>query len=145
MFCLIYTRWQLVAFASVLYLALLFGSTYADTLPLTKLRAAESQRAGNAINAILRHVWAAEIMGVGGRTYSFTYGLFKAGKDQYLVSSFRSAESCRPDECAWTVQRLTPFHEIAASGHPFTACGAINQVDVMEGKLTICGQDVDLP
>ena len=129
---------------AVLSSALLTSSAYADPLTLTKLRAPESQDPANGIGIIMRDVWAAEIKAVGERAYNFSYGLFKAGDAQYLVSSFRSAE-CRPDECTWSVQRLTPSYEVAASGQPFTACGAINQLDVTDGRLTICGKAVELP
>jgi hypothetical protein len=126
-------------------MVLLTSSAYADPLTLTRLRAPESQEPSNGIGLIMRDVWASEIKAVGERAYSFSYGLFKAGDAQYLVSSFRSAESCRPDECTWSVQRLTPSYEVAASGKPFTACGALNQLDVKGGRLTICGTEVDLP
>lgn len=131
--------------AAALSSILVTSSAYADPLTLTKLRAPESQDPKNGIGTIMRDVWADEIKAVGGRAYSFSYGLFKAGSAQYLVSSFRSAESCRPDECTWSVQRLTPSYEVATSGKPFTACGALNQLDVTEGRLTICGTEVDLP
>ncbi|MBP8278428.1 MAG: hypothetical protein KAX55_16205 [Propionivibrio sp.] len=131
--------------AAALSSILVASSAHADPLTLTKLRAPESQDPKNGIGTIMRDVWADEIKAVGGRAYSFSYGLFKAGSAQYLVSSFRSAESCRPDECTWSVQRLTPSYEVAASGKPFTACGALNQLDVTEGRLTICDKPVDLP
>lgn len=131
--------------AAALSSILVASSALADPLTLTKLRAPESQDPSNGIGIIMRDVWADEIKAVGERAYSFSYGLFKAGSAQYLVSSFRSAESCRPDECTWSVQRLTPSYEVAASGKPFTACGALNQLDVTEGRLTICGTEVDLP
>lgn len=131
--------------AAALLSILVASSAHADPLTLTKLRAPESQDPKNGVGTIMRDVWADEIKAVGERAYSFSYGLFKAGDAQYLVSSFRSAESCRPDECTWTVQRLTPSYEVAASGQPFTACGAINQLDVTEGRLTICGKPVELP
>ena len=138
-------RWRSIFSAAFLSSALITSSAYADPLTLTKLRAPESQDPSNGIGIIMRDVWAAEIKGVGERAYSFSYGLFKAGDAQYLVSSFRSAESCRPDECTWAVQRLTSSYEVAASGQPFTACGALNQLDVTDGRLTICGTEVDLP
>lgn len=131
--------------AAALSSIIVTSSAYADPLTLTKLRAPESQDPKNGIGTIMRDVWADEIKAVGERAYSFSYGLFKAGSAQYLVSSFRSAKSCRPDECTWSVQRLTPSYEVAASGKPFTACGALNQLDVTEGRLTICGTEVDLP
>ena len=131
--------------AAVLSSILVTSSAYADPLTLTKLRAPESQDPKNGIGTIMRGVWADEIKTVGERAFSFSYGLFKAGDAQYLVSSFRSAESCRPDECTWSVQRLTPSYEVAASGQPFTACGALNQLDVTEGRLTVCGKAVELP
>ncbi|WP_353392793.1 hypothetical protein [Brucella sp. NBRC 14130] len=131
--------------AAALSSILVTSSAYAEPLTLTKLRAPESRDPKNGIGTIMRNVWADEIKAVGGRAYSFSYGLFKAGSAQYLVSSFRSAESCRPDECTWSVQRLTPSYEVATSGKPFTACGALNQLDVTEGRLTICGTEVDLP
>ena len=137
--------WRSIFSAAFLSSALITSSAYADPLTLTKLRAPESQDPKNGIGTIMRDVWADEIKAVGERAYSFSYGLFKAGSAQYLVSSFRSAESCRPDECTWSVQRLTPSYEVAASGKPFTACGALNQLDVTEGRLTICGTEVDLP
>ena len=34
---------------------------------------------------------------------------------------------------------------VAASGKPFTACGALNDLDVTDGRLTICGKGADLP
>ena len=131
--------------AALLSSALLTSSAYADPLTLTILRAPESQDPANGIGIIMRDVWADEIKAVGERAYSFSYGLFKTASGQYLVSSFRSAESCRPDECTWSVQRLTPAYKVAASGQPFTACGAINQLDVTDGRLTICGKAVELP
>ena len=131
--------------AAALSSIIVTSSAYADPLTLTKLRAPESQDPANGIGIIMRDVWADEIKAVGERAYSFSYGLFKAGEAQFLVSSFRSAESCRPDECTWAVQRLTPSYEVAASGQPFTACGALNQLDVTDGRLTICGTEVDLP
>jgi hypothetical protein len=131
--------------AAALSSILVASSAHADPLTLTKLRAPESQDPKNGIGTIMRDVWADEIKAVGGRAYSFSYGLFKAGSAQYLVSSFRSAESCRPDECTWSVQRLTPSYEVAASGKPFTACGALNELKVTEGRLTICDKPVDLP
>lgn len=131
--------------AAALSSILVTSSAYADPLTLTKLRAPESQDPKNGIGTIMRDVWADEIKTVGERAYSFSYGLFKAGSAQYLVSSFRSAESCRPDECTWRVQRLTPSYEVAASGKPFTACGALNELKVTEGRLTICDKPVDLP
>lgn len=131
--------------AAALSSILVASSVHADPLTLTKLRAPESQDPKNGIGTIMRDVWADEIKAVGGRAYSFSYGLFKAGSAQYLVSSFRSAESCRPDECTWSVQRLTPSYEVAASGKPFTACGALNELTVTEGRLTICDKPVDLP
>ncbi len=130
---------------AVLFSIAFTGSAFADPLTLTKLRAPESQDPSNGIGLIMRDVWASEIKAVGERAYSFSYGLFKAGDAQYLVSSFRSAESCRPDECTWTVQRLTPSYKVAASGKPFTACGALNDIDVTDGRLTICGKGADLP
>lgn len=140
-------RWRSIFSAAFLSTALLASSAYADplTLTLTKLRAPESQDPANGIGIIMRDVWADDIKTVGERAYSFSYGLFKAGDVQYLVSSFRSAESCRPDECTWSVQRLTPSYDVTASGQPFTACGALNQLDVTDGRLTICGTEVDLP
>lgn len=138
-------RWRSIFSAAILSTALLASSADAAPLTLTKMRAPESQDPSNGIGIIMRNVWAAEIKAVGERAYSFSYGLFKAGEAQYLVSSFRSAESCRPDECTWTVQRLTPSYEAAASGQPFAACGALNQLDVTEGRLTICGKAVELP
>ena len=137
--------WRSVYGPALLSTALLVSSAYADPLTLTKLRAPESQDPSNGIGLIMRDVWASEIKAVGERAYSFSYGLFKAGDAQYLVSSFRSAESCRPDECTWTVQRLTPSYKVAASGKPFTACGALNDIDVTDGRLTICGKGADLP
>lgn len=131
--------------AAALSSILVASSAHADPLTLTKLRAPESQDPKNGIGTIMRDVWADEIKAVGGRAYSFSYGLFKAGSAQYLVSSFRSAESCRPDECTWRVQRLTPSYEVAASGKAFTACGALNGLEVKDGRLTICGKGVDLP
>lgn len=131
--------------AAVLSSILVTSLAHADPLTLTKMRAPESQDPSNGIGIIMRNVWAAEIKAVGERAYSFSYGLFKAGDAQYLVSSFRSAESCRPDECTWSVQRLTSSYEVAASGQPFTACGALNQLDVTEGRLTVCGKAVELP
>ena len=139
------THWRTAFCAAVLSSALLATSANADPLTLTKLRAPESQDPKNGIGTIMRDVWADEIKAVGERAYSFSYGLFKAGSAQYLVSSFRSAESCRPDECTWSVQRLTPSYEVAASGKPFTACGALNGLEVKDGRLTICGKGVDLP
>lgn len=137
--------WRSIFSAAFLSSALLASSAHAEPLTLTKLRAPESQDPKNGIGTIMRDVWADEIKAVGERAYSFSYGLFKAGSAQYLVSSFRSAESCRPDECTWSVQRLTPSYEVAASGKPFTACGALNQLDVTNGRLTVCGKAVDLP
>jgi len=137
-------RWSIFN-AALLSMVLLTSSAYADPLTLTKLRAPESQDPSNGIGLIMRDVWASEIKAVGERAYSFSYGLFKAGDSQYLVSSFRSAESCRPDECTWIVQRLTPSYKVAASGKPFTACGALNDLDVTEGRLKICETEVDLP
>ncbi|UXT85540.1 hypothetical protein [Agrobacterium tumefaciens] len=137
--------WRSIFSAAVLSSLLVTSSAYADPLTLTKLRAPESQDPKNGIGTIMRDVWADEIKAVGERAYSFSYGLFKAGSAQYLVSSFRSAESCRPDECTWSVQRLTPSYEVAASGKPFTACGALNELKVTEGRLTICDKPVDLP
>ncbi len=131
--------------ASSISIAALALPAHADQLTLTKLRAPESQDPTNGIGLIMRDVWAPEIKAVGERAYSFSYGLFKAGEAQYLVSSFRSAESCRPDECTWIVQRLTPSYKVAASGKPFTACGALNDLDVTDGRLTICGKGADLP
>ena len=131
--------------AVLLSTALLASSAYADPLTLTKLRAPESQDRSNGVGIIMRDVWASEIKAVGERAYSFSYGLFKAGDVQYLVSSFRSAESCRPDECTWIVQRLTSSYKVTASGKPFTACGALNQLNVTDGRLTICRTEVDLP
>lgn len=131
--------------AAVLFSTSFTGSAFADPLTLTKLRAPESQDPSNGIGLIMRDVWASEIKAVGERAYSFSYGLFKAGEAQYLVSSFRSAESCRPDECTWIIQRLTPSYKVAASGQPFTACGALNDLDVTDGRLTICGKGADLP
>ncbi len=130
---------------AILSATILSAPAHADQLTLTKLRAPESQDPKNGIGRIMRDVWASEIKAVGERAYSFSYGLFKAGDAQYLVSSFRSAESCRPDECTWIVQRLTPSYKVAASGKPFTACGALNDLDVKEGRLTICGKGADLP
>ncbi|XUY30608.1 hypothetical protein RMR21_026520 (plasmid) [Agrobacterium sp. rho-8.1] len=130
---------------AVLSAAILSSPAYAEPLTLTKLRAPESQDPSNGVGLIMRDVWASEIKAVGERAYSFSYGLFKAGEAQYLVSSFRSAESCRPDECTWIIQRLTPSYKVAASGKPFTACGALNQLDVKDGRLTICGKGADLP
>ena len=130
---------------AILSATILSAPAHADQLTLTKLRAPESQDPKNGIGRIMRDVWASEIKAVGERAYSFSYGLFKAGDSQYLVSSFRSAESCRPDECTWIVQRLTPSYKVAASGKPFTACGALNDLDVKEGRLTICGKGADLP
>jgi hypothetical protein len=141
---LAFTRHSVLS-AAVLSTAILSNSAYAEPLTLTKLRAPESQDPSNGIGLIMRNVWASEIKAVGERAYSFSYGLFKAGDAQYLVSSLRSAESCRPDECTWTVQRLTPSYKVAASGKPFTACGALNDIDVTDGRLTICGKGVDLP
>lgn len=137
-------RWSIFS-PALLSMVLLTSSAYADPLTLTKLRAPESQDRSNGIGIIMRDVWASEIKAVGERAYSFSYGLFKAGDAQYLVSSFRSAESCRPDECTWIVQRLTPSYKVAASGKPFTACGALNELDVTDGRLTICGKGADLP
>nr|MDX8322369.1 hypothetical protein [Agrobacterium sp. rho-8.1] len=128
---------------AVLSAAILSSPAYAEPLTLTKLRAPESQDPSNGVGLIMRDVWASEIKAVGERAYSFSYGLFKAGEAQYLVSSFRSAESCRPDECTWIIQRLTPSYKVAASGKPFTACGALNQLDVKDGRLTICGKGAD--
>ena len=130
---------------AILSATILSAPAHADQLTLTKLRAPESQDPKNGIGRIMRDVWASEIKAVGERAYSFSYGLFKAGDAQYLVSSFRSAESCRPDECTWIVQRLTPSYKVAASGKPFTACGALNDLDVTEGRLKICETEVDLP
>lgn len=130
---------------AILSATILSAPAHADQLTLTKLRAPESQDPKNGIGRIMRDVWASEIKAVGERAYSFSYGLFKAGDAQYLVSSFRSAELCRPDECTWIVQRLTPSYKVAASGKPFTACGALNDLDVKEGRLTICGKGADLP
>ncbi|NTE01539.1 hypothetical protein [Agrobacterium tumefaciens] len=132
-------------FSAAVLSAAILSPAYAEPLTLTKLRAPESQDPSNGIGLIMRDVWASEIKAVGERAYSFSYGLFKAGDAQYLVSSFRSAESCRPDECTWIVQRLTPSYKVAASGKPFTACGALNDLDVKEGRLTICGKGADLP
>lgn len=137
--------WRSIFSAAVLSTVLVASSAHADQLTLTKLRAPESQDPSNGVGIIMRDVWADEIKAVGERAYSFAYGLFKAGEAQYLVSSFRSAESCRPDECTWMVQRLTPSYEVAASGQPFTGCGALNQLDVTEGRLTVCGKAVELP
>lgn len=137
--------WRSVYGPALLSTALLASSAYADPLTLTKLRTPESQDPSNGIGLIMRDVWASEIKAVGERAYSFSYGLFKAGDAQYLVSSFRSAESCRPDECTWIVQRLTPSYKVAASGKPFTACGALNDLDVTDGRLTICGKGAGLP
>ena len=134
-----------VVVVAILSATILSAPAHADQLTLTKLRAPESQDPKNGIGRIMRDVWASEIKAVGERAYSFSYGLFKAGDAQYLVSSFRSAESCRPDECTWIVQRLTPSYKVAASGKPFTACGALNDLDVKEGRLTICGKGADLP
>lgn len=137
--------WRSISSAAFLSTALLASSAVAAPLPLTKMSAPESQDPSNGIGIIMRAIWADEIKAVGQRAYSFSYGLFKAGDAQYLVSSFRSAESCRPDECTWTVQRLTLSYEVAASGQAFTACGALNQLDVTEGRLTVCGKAVELP
>lgn len=137
-------RWSIFS-AALLSMVLLTSSAYADPLTLTKLRAPESQDPSSGIGLIMRDVWASEIKAVGERAYSFSYGLFKARDAQYLVSSFRSAESCRPDECTWIVQRLTPSYKVAASGKPFTACGALNDLDVADGRLKICGKGADLP
>ena len=132
-------------FVSSISMAALALPAHADQLTLTKLRAAESQDPKNGIGRIMRDVWADAIEATGGRAYSFSYGLFKIGQAQYLVSSFRSAESCRVDECTWSVQRLTPSYEVAVSGKPFNACGALNQLNVDDGKLSICETEVHLP
>lgn len=138
---------KLQAIYRAMSVATALWATAATAAPLTfteLFNPAEISDPKNVVAGIMNRVWRKELQEITGASYEYMYSTFDAGGNKYLVSMM-SSPLCGANSCTWSVQKVTPDFKVIDSTEKINACADRNQVDVTDGKLSICGKPVQLP